>query len=938
MKRLITILTLLITHNLYLTAQLSEPTAKSCFALLAPPYWQQKVDYTIDVSLNDVEHTLDGFVKMIYANNSPDTLSWIWIHCWPNAYKNDKTAFSEQMLANGRTDFYFSDKSRKGYINRLDFRVDGEAARMEDHPRYIDIIKIILPHPLPPGGTALITTPFHEQLPFNFSRGGHVGNTYQVTQWYPKPAVYDSKGWHPIPYLDQGEFYSEFGDYDVRITVPRSYVVASTGQLQPDSSQDINTIQPLSTGGSVKTLRYLQKNVHDFAWFADKKYKTDHDTLHLPSGRIIDIYACYKPAPKSLWPKAIQYIKDAIRFHSSLIGEYPYNTVSVAQIKTAIPEGMEYPTIAAISDQPTAPGLDLTIQHEIGHNWFYSALGTDERRFPWMDEGINTYYDNRYAKAKYPGWHPYMSNKPGQTPAWLLKKMPEDQDRLLLNTLAGEKKDQPISTSSEDFTTANYQLVAYSKAAAWMRQLEDSLGRPLFDSCMQVWFFKWQFKHPYPEDFQTSITTSSHKDLSTLFAQLDQKGSLPPIQQHRKLQPTLLFNYRNTDKIDYINLLPAICYNKYDGFMAGMVIHNYNLPFDRFQFLAAPLYAAGSRQVNGIAGISYSWYPDKRFKKITLALWSERFSSLSSVDSNGQKLFGGYYKLTPILRVQLGSSYPRSTRQQYIEWKTFLIGEKGPDGYVIKSTDSLPYVRNMGKYDFRYLNQLSLHAEDKRVLYPWKALLQLQQGDRFYRINFTGNYFFNYAAGGGMQLRLFAAKFGYLGGRDAGLYTSRFQPKLTGVGGNEDYTYGNYFLGRNEYTGFSSQQIMSRDGDLKIRVPSFPWLEGRSDNWVSSLNFTTTLPASLIPSWLPLKIFLDAGTYSNAWKQDALTSRFLYVGGLQLSLFHNTINFYAPIFYSSDFRDQLRTLPDQNTFWKRLSFSIDLQNLDLRKIFGNLPL
>ncbi|HVW62750.1 MAG TPA: hypothetical protein VHC48_22015, partial [Puia sp.] len=159
MRRLLAISLLLIAHSSQLIAQ---------------QYWQQKVDYIIDVSLNDVEHTLDGFVKMQYTNNSPDTLPWIWIHCWPNAYKNDRTAFSEQMLENGHTNFYFSDKDRKGYINRLDFRIDGEAARMEDHPRYIDIIKIILPHPLPPGRTALITTPFHEQLPFNFSRGGHV--------------------------------------------------------------------------------------------------------------------------------------------------------------------------------------------------------------------------------------------------------------------------------------------------------------------------------------------------------------------------------------------------------------------------------------------------------------------------------------------------------------------------------------------------------------------------------------------------------------------------------------------------------------------------------------------------------------------------------------------------------------------------------------------
>src|ERR1700704_3564002 len=166
-------------------------------------YWQQETNYTIDVSLNDADHTLDGFMKLQYINHSPDTLQFIWFHVWPNAFRNDKTAFSEQLLQNGRTDFYFSNKEQKGYINRLDFRVNNNTLKIEDHPLYIDVIKVYLLKPLAPGEQILITTPFHEKLPANFSRGGHVGKSYQVTQWYPKPAVYDRTGWHPMPFLDQ---------------------------------------------------------------------------------------------------------------------------------------------------------------------------------------------------------------------------------------------------------------------------------------------------------------------------------------------------------------------------------------------------------------------------------------------------------------------------------------------------------------------------------------------------------------------------------------------------------------------------------------------------------------------------------------------------------------------------------------------------------------
>ncbi|HXB93339.1 MAG TPA: M1 family metallopeptidase, partial [Puia sp.] len=545
------------------------------------PYWQQRVDYTIDVSLNDADRSLDGFIRMFYTNHSPDTLSFIWIHCWPNAYKNDRTAFSDQLLANGQTDFYFSEKEQKGYINHLDFRVDGAVAKMEDHPEYIDIVRILLPHPLPPEGKITITTPFHVKLPFNFSRGGYVGNTFQVTQWYPKPAVYDSKGWHPIPYLDQGEFYSEFGDFDVRITVPQSFVVAATGELQnapgrqeyPSSSpsevsssaaqlapsagpasgkphkppfspvapQQKNKVPSENSGGVVmsaghqtpgsagqqpasqptKTLQYRQSNIHDFAWFANKDFRVDHDTLQLASGRIIDVYSFYMPSERRNWQYSVRYIKDAVLFRSALIGEYPFNVVTAADISMGSSGGMEYPTITGINTHGSARELDITIEHEVGHNWFYAILGTNERRYPWMDEGINTYYDNRYEALRYPPSSaamlvntPGTSNQPKKgNNDWLLVKTPADDYTLLINTLAKEKRDQPISTSSEDFTDDNYDLIAYKKAGLWMRQLEDSLGTSLFDSCMHQYFVTWQFRHPYPEDFRAVMENTSHRDL-----------------------------------------------------------------------------------------------------------------------------------------------------------------------------------------------------------------------------------------------------------------------------------------------------------------------------------------------------------------------------------------------------------------------------------------
>ncbi len=301
-----------------------------CLWLLArsqSPYWQQKVNYIIDVSLNPNEKTLDGFEKISYINHSPDTLTYIWFHVWPNAYKNDQTAFSDQLLENGNTKFYFSNKEQRGYINRLDFKVNGTTAKTEDHPQHIDIIKLLLPKPLAPKQEVTITTPFHVKLPFNFSRGGYDGESFQVTQWYPKPAVYDKNGWHPMPYLDQGEFYSEFGNFDVRITVPKNYVVAATGELQneeelawlkkriivpkpsekkPAPNVKTGTSKKISSPNKVtpkanelaetKTLNYTQAHVHDFAWFADPTFIVNSDTCQLPSGKTIEVFTYYTAA------------------------------------------------------------------------------------------------------------------------------------------------------------------------------------------------------------------------------------------------------------------------------------------------------------------------------------------------------------------------------------------------------------------------------------------------------------------------------------------------------------------------------------------------------------------------------------------------------------------------------------------------------------------
>ena len=202
-------------------------------------YWQQEVNYKIDVSLNDEDHTLTATEEFEYINNSPDVLNRIYIHLWPNAYKNGETALAKQQYQGGESMLKYGSEKVKGNIDGLDFKIDGEKANWSFEEYNIDIAILELNQPLQPGGKITVSTPFTVKLPSGkISRLGHIDQSYQITQWYPKPAVYDAEGWHQMPYLNQGEFYSEYGSFDVNITLPKNYVVGATGDLQTQSEID----------------------------------------------------------------------------------------------------------------------------------------------------------------------------------------------------------------------------------------------------------------------------------------------------------------------------------------------------------------------------------------------------------------------------------------------------------------------------------------------------------------------------------------------------------------------------------------------------------------------------------------------------------------------------------------------------------------------------
>lgn len=928
----------------------------------AQSYWQQRVDYSIDVSLNEKEKTLDAFEKIVYTNNSPDTLFFIWFHLWPNAYKNDRTAFSDQMLQNGNTKFYFTAKEQRGYINRLDFQADGVTAKTEDHPQHIDIIKVVLPKPLPPNSTITITTPFHVKLPFSFSRGGYNGQSFQVTQWYPKPAVYDKKGWHPMPYLDQGEFYSEFGSFDVRVTVPENYVVAATGELQNEEEKEwlkkratfvlpevpklIKTRRPqvnrrttkplvgatpvaspvISVAQGTKTLHFKQDNIHDFAWFANKDFIVKTDTLQLASGRVVQVSAFYTPLQKEAWQHSVQYAKDALKFYSTEVGEYPYNVASIVQGPESLSGGMEYPTITVIAPASSAQDLDALIAHELGHNWFYGILATNERAHPWMDEGMNTFYERKYVESRYGT----------QT----------REAEVLQHRKAFNKTDQRIATTSEEFSAINYTVVAYDKAANWMKKLEQALGKEAFRHAMQQYYNGWKFKHPQPEDLRQLVAARLGERTDNLFAQLHQQGSLP---SHELKSTTVLFplkkealqNYLQSPTRNLLVLSPAAGINSYDRIMIGGLLTNYGSPAARLNFLAVPLYATGSKRFTGLGKLNYRLTSEGTIRRTDIFLNASSFHMNEFRDSADNLYQMRFAKLVPGLRFTFREGNPKSTITKYVQWKTFLFNEQSlriAVDSIFRPSDTIIQYNYSTPSRERYLNQLQLVYQNNRALYPFDATLQVEQAQDFIRMSFTGNHCFNYAKGGGLSVRVFGGKFSYLNGKTIRkrFINDRYYLNLTGPNGYEDYTYSDYFIGRNRFEGAASQQIMIRDGAFKVRTDLLANKVGKTDDWLTAVNFVSTIPdklnpLSVLPFKIPLRVFADIGTYAEAWDRNNDVDRFLFDAGVQLSLLHETINIYIPLLYSSVYRSYFKSTIPENRFLKTISFSINLNNKILRK-------
>jgi Peptidase family M1 domain len=489
-----------------------------------PDYWQQRADYVIRASLDTVAQRISGQERITYTNNSPDTLRYLWLQVEQNLFNSQS-----------RGARLFDQSSRFGThgaeVGVTLTRVaqpaipatKSKAGRPAKALKYLvsgTMMKVDLARPLPPHGRQLLEVDWSFPFEPNSNRMGlemiDGSNVYEVAQWYPRLAVYDDvRGWNTEQYLGQGEFYLEYGSFDVSLTVPANMLVAATGtlrnpgqvltgaqrlRLERARSADSTVVirgkdeigdpasRPISASGTL-TWRFTADSVRDFAWAAARHFIWD--AARANDGKTLAM-SFYPPSAEPIWKESTQFVRFAVESYSDWY-PYPY---PVAINVNGIEGGMEYPMIVFCHNRTDAPGLFSVTDHEIGHTWFPMIVGSNERLYAWMDEGFNTFMNYYDWEKKYPGTYNRRANPNLYIPF----------------ALSG--REDPIMTPA-DRINGDLSLTAYTKPGLGLVLLRDHIiGRNRFDASFRQYISRWAYKHPTPADFFRSMEDGVGEDLS----------------------------------------------------------------------------------------------------------------------------------------------------------------------------------------------------------------------------------------------------------------------------------------------------------------------------------------------------------------------------------------------------------------------------------------
>ena len=450
-------------------------------------YWQQHVEYEMDINVDVSDFTYDGDQSIIYTNNSNDTISKVYYHLFFNAFKPNS-----QMDTRSRTirdpdrrvgsRIVALEKEDYGDISVISLQQDGKDI---SHKVNETVLLARLNKPLLPGKKTKLSMVFTAQVPLQIRRSGKLnkeGIDMTMTQWFPKLAEYDHEGWHPNPYIGR-EFHGVWGNYSVNITIDKDYVVGGTGYLQNanEIGHGYSEKEPKESDSETNTWEFYAPNVHDFAWAADPDYI--HDIKQSESG--VDLHFFYKPTVNvDDWKKLQDDSVLLMKFFEENIGPYPWKQYSIIQGGDG---GMEYAMCTMITGERSYPSLMGVTAHEMAHAWFQHLMATNEAKHSWMDEGFTEYITSLSEN--------YVNNK---TPEFPHKS---SYDRYYLLASSGFEQAQTTHSDRYDYNFA-YGASAYSKGSVFLSQLGYIIGKKNLDKTLKRYYEEFKFKHPTPNDFK----------------------------------------------------------------------------------------------------------------------------------------------------------------------------------------------------------------------------------------------------------------------------------------------------------------------------------------------------------------------------------------------------------------------------------------------------
>ncbi|MCL6274213.1 M1 family metallopeptidase [Muricauda sp. 2012CJ35-5] len=467
-------------------------------------YWQQEVDYTMDVTMDVETYQYTGTQKLIYTNNSPDVLDRVYYHLFFNAFQPGSQMDARlqsikdpdgRMMEEGKSRIAALSEEQMGYLHVKTLTQDGNPVTFNEEGT---ILVVDLANPIPSGGKTTLDMQFAGQVPLQIRRSGRnskEGVALSMSQWYPKLSEYDFEGWHANPYIAR-EFHGVWGNYDVKLTLDKDYVVGGTGYLQNPQEVGHGYETPgtkVKTKGKTLTWHFKAPQVHDFMWGADPEYV--HDILKMEDGPTLHFY--YKNDPEIIdnWKKLQPKTADAMRFFSKNIGKYPYEQYSVVHGGDG---GMEYAMSTLITGNRSFESLVGVMVHEMAHSWFQHVLATNESKHEWMDEGFTTFISSLC-----------MNEIMEQG-----KENPFEGSYKGYYALVNSGLEKPQATHADRYATNfAYGIAAYSKGAIFLSQLGYVIGQDKLMETIRKYFDDFKFKHPVPNDIKRTAEKFSGMEL-----------------------------------------------------------------------------------------------------------------------------------------------------------------------------------------------------------------------------------------------------------------------------------------------------------------------------------------------------------------------------------------------------------------------------------------